>query len=161
MIDPGAMAPDFELTDQDGRAVKLTDFRGQTVVLYFYPKADTPGCTTQACGVRDHHADYSRAGVIVLGISPDPVARVKKFHDKQGLNFTLLADEDHSVTEAYGVWVQKSMYGRTYFGAERTTFIIDTGGRVARVLRKVKPAEHDKLVLEALAEGSSRLPCRR
>jgi len=146
------MAPDFELPDQDGRAVKLTDFRGQTVVLYFYPKADTPGCTTQACGVRDHRADYDHAGVIVLGISPDPVAQVKKFHDKQSLNFTLLADEDHSVTDAYGVWVQKSMYGRTYFGAERTTFIVDTGGRVARVLRKVKPAEHDKLVLEALAE---------
>ena len=152
MIDPGAMAPDFELTDQDGRAVKLTDFRGQTVVLYFYPKADTPGCTTQACGVRDHRADYDHAGVIVLGISPDPVAQVKKFHDKQSLNFTLLADEDHSVTDAYGVWVQKSMYGRTYWGAERTTFIIDTEGRVARVLRKVKPAEHDRLVLEALAE---------
>ena len=161
MIEPGSTAPDFELTDQDGRAVKLTDFRGQTVVLYFYPKADTPGCTTQACGVRDHRADYDHAGVIVLGISPDPVAQVKKFHDKQSLNFTLLADEDHSVTDAYGVWVQKSMYGRTYWGAERTTFIIDTEGRVARVLRKVKPAEHDKLVLEALAEGSSRLPCRR
>ena len=145
-------APDFELPDQDGRAVKLSDFRGQTVVLYFYPKADTPGCTTQACGVRDHHADYQRAGVVVLGATPDPVARVKKFHDKQNLDFTLLADEDHAVTEAYGVWVQKSMYGRTYMGAERTTFIVDADGRVARVLRKVKPSEHDKLVLDALVE---------
>ncbi len=145
-------APDFELPDQDGRAVKLSDFRGQTVVLYFYPKADTPGCTTQACGVRDHSADYQRAGVVVLGVSPDPVSRVKKFYDKQRLDFTLLADEDHSVTEAYGVWVQKSMYGRTYMGAERSTFIIDADGRIARVLRKVKPSEHDKLVLGALTE---------
>ena len=151
MIEPGDEAPDFELPDQDGRPVKLSDFRGQPVVLYFYPRADTPGCTTQACGVRDRQADYSRAGARVLGISPDPVAKVKRFHDKQSLNFTLLADEDHSVADAYGVWVQKSMYGRTYFGNERTTFVIDEGGRVAEVLRKVKPAQHDELVLGALA----------
>jgi thioredoxin-dependent peroxiredoxin len=153
MIEPGQKAPDFELPDQDGDHVKLTDFQGQRVVLFFYPKADTPGCTTQACGVRDHRADYAKAAAVVLGISPDPVRKVKKFHEKHGLNFALLADEDHAVAEIYGVWVTKSMYGRTYFGNERTTFVIGADGRVAEVLRKVKPAEHDKLVLHAL--GSS------
>jgi thioredoxin-dependent peroxiredoxin len=111
---------------------------------------DTPGCTTQACGVRDHRADYAAAGATVLGISPDTVAKVKKFHDKQSLDFALLADEGHAVADSYGVWVEKSMYGKTYFGNERTTFVVDSGGRVAEVLRKVKPAEHDRLVLEAL-----------
>jgi thioredoxin-dependent peroxiredoxin len=152
MIEPGDRAPDFELPDQDGRPVKLSDFRGQPVVVYFYPKAATPGCTTQACGVRDHRVDYEQASAVVLGISPDPVAKVKKFHDKEGLNFALLADEGHEVADAYGVWVQKSMYGRTYFGNERTTFVIDPAGQIARVLRKVKPAEHDELVLKALEE---------
>jgi peroxiredoxin Q/BCP len=156
MVEPGQQAPDFELPDQDGRAVKLSDFRGRSVVLYFYPKADTPGCTTQACGVRDHHADYFSADAVVLGVSPDPVAKVKRFHDKQGLNFALLADEDHAVAELYGVWVQKSMYGKTYFGNERTTFIVDRDGVVAGLLRKVKPAEHDALVLKAL--GAAGLP---
>ena len=154
MIEPGDDAPDFELPDQDARAIKLSDFRGQPVVVYFYPKADTPGCTTQACGVRDHRADYAKAGAVVLGISPDPVAKVKKFHEKHDLDFALLADEDHAVAEAYGVWVEKSMYGRTYFGAERTTFIVDPDGRLAQVLRKVKPAEHDELVLRALETAS-------
>jgi thioredoxin-dependent peroxiredoxin len=153
VIEPGDRPPDFELPDQDGRAVKLSDLRGQPVVVYFYPKADTPGCTTQACGVRDRRADYAEAGAVVLGISPDSVAKVKKFHDKQALNFPLLADEDHAVAESYGVWVQKSMYGRTYFGNERTTFVLDADGAVARVLRKVKPAEHDGLVLKALQEA--------
>ena len=152
MIEPGDRAPDFELPDQDGRAVKLSDFRGQKVVLYFYPKADTPGCTTQACGVRDHHADYEQAGAVVLGVSPDTVKKVKKFHDKQALNFRLLADEDHALADAYGVWVEKSMYGRTYFGNERTTFVIDPSGTVAQVLRKVKPAQHDEIVLGALSQ---------
>ncbi len=154
MIEQGQPAPTFELPDQDGRAVKLSDFRGQPVVVYFYPKADTSGCTVQACGVRDHRADYAHAGATVLGISPDPVAKVKKFADKHGLGFPLLADEDHAVADAYGVWVQKSMYGRTYFGNERTTFIVDAGGDIAAVLRKVKPAEHDGLVLEALEKMS-------
>jgi peroxiredoxin Q/BCP len=154
MIDRAETAPDFELPDQDGNPVKLSELRGQPVVVYFYPKADTPGCTTQACGVRDRRADYAKAGARVLGISPDPVKKVKKFHDKQALDFTLLADEDHAVAEAYGVWVEKSMYGRTYWGAERTTFIIGPDGKVAEVLRKVKPAEHDALVLKAL-EGAS------
>jgi peroxiredoxin Q/BCP len=150
MISQGDLAPDFELPDQDGDPVKLSDLHGQPVVVYFYPKADTPGCTTQACGVRDHRADYTKVGAIVLGVSPDPVAKVKKFHHKQALNFTLLADEDHSVAESYGVWVTKSMYGRTYLGNERTTFIIDPAGKIAEVLRKVKPSEHDARVLEAL-----------
>jgi thioredoxin-dependent peroxiredoxin len=145
-------APDFTLPDQDGREVKLSDFRGAMVVLFFYPKADTPGCTTQACGVRNHQADYAAANAVVLGISPDPVAKVKKFHEEQALNFALLADEGHHVADDYGVWAEKSMYGRTYFGNERTTFVIDPAGRVAKVLRKVKPAEHDELVLAALDE---------
>ena len=131
--------------------MKLSDFRGQPVVVYFYPKADTPGCTTQACGVRDHESDYAVSGAVVLGISPDPVAKVKRFHDKHALNFALLADEDHAVAERYGVWAQKSMYGRTYWGNERTTFVIDSDGRIAEVLPKVKPAQHDERVLAALA----------
>ena len=150
MIEPGQKAPDFELPDEDGNPVKLSELRGRPVVVYFYPKADTPGCTTQACGVREHRAGYAELGARVLGISPDPVKKVKKFHDKQSLDFTLLADEDHAVAESYGVWVEKSMYGRTYWGNERTTFIIGTDGKVAEVLRKVKPAEHDALVLAAL-----------
>jgi thioredoxin-dependent peroxiredoxin len=154
VIEPGDAAPDFELPDQDGRAVKLSDFRGSPVAVYFYPKADTPGCTTQACGVRDHQADYAKIAAPVMGISPDPVAKVKKFHEKYDLNFPLLADEDHAVAEAYGVWVEKSMYGRKYMGNERTTFVIDAEGRVAKVLRKVKPAEHDEQVLSALAEAA-------
>jgi thioredoxin-dependent peroxiredoxin len=154
VIEQGDPAPDFELPDQDGRAVKLSDFRGQPVVVYFYPKAATPGCTTQACGVRDHRANYARANAVVLGISPDPVAKVKKFHDKEGLNFTLLADEGHRVADAYGVWVEKSTYGKTYFGNDRTTFVIGPGGKVTTVLRKVKPAEHDELVLRALDESA-------
>jgi peroxiredoxin Q/BCP len=152
VIEPGDKAPDFELPDQDGRALSLQDFRGKPVVLYFYPKASTPGCTTQACGVRDHQADYAKSGATVLGVSPDPVAKVKKFHEQQSLNFALLADEDHSVADVYGVWVEKSMYGRKYFGNERTTFVIDSEGVVAEVLRKVKPAEHDERVLAALVQ---------
>src|SRR3954463_13224597 len=139
MIEAGEQAPDFTLPDQDGNDVALSALKGQRVVLYFYPKADTPGCTTQACGVRDHLPDYESAGAVVLGVSPDPVKRVKKFHDGQGLNFTLLADEDHAVCDAYGVWTEKSMYGRTYWGAERSTFVIGPDGVVKEVLRKVKP----------------------
>jgi peroxiredoxin Q/BCP len=152
MIEPGQKAPDFELPDQDGNPVKLSELRGRPVVVYFYPKADTSGCTVQACGVRDRRADYAKAGARVLGISPDPVKKVKGFHDKQSLGFTLLADEDHAVANAYGVWVQKSMYGRTYWGNERTTFIVGPDGKVAEVLRKVKPAEHDARVLAALEQ---------
>jgi len=154
MIDAGQVAPDFTIPDQDGNEVTLSELRGSPVVVYFYPKADTPGCTVQACGVREHQADYDARGAIVLGISPDPVKKVKRFHDKQSLSFKLLADEDHAVAEAYGVWVEKSMYGRTYMGNERTTFVIDPEGVVTDVLRKVKPAEHDDLVLGALGTGA-------
>jgi len=153
MIEPGDTAPDFTLPDQDGNPVKLSALRGKPVVVYFYPKADTPGCTTQACGVRDRQSDYAVTGATVLGVSPDSVAKVKKFHDKQSLNFTLLADDGHTVADEYGVWVEKSMYGKTYFGNERTTFVIGADGKVVEVLRKVKPAEHDELVLKALAEA--------
>ena len=149
-LQPGDPAPDFTLPNQDGEPVTLSGLRGQRVVLYFYPKADTPGCTTQACGVRDHRADYDSAGATVLGVSPDPVKKIAKFADKYGLAFPLLADEDHAVAEAYGVWVEKSMYGRTYMGNERSTFVIDADGKIQQVLRKVKPAEHDELVLAAL-----------
>ncbi len=151
MIEPGQAAPDFTLPDQDGNAVALSQLRGKTVVLYFYPKADTPGCTTQACGVRDHASDYEAAGAVVLGVSRDSVPRLRAFADKHGLAFPLLADEDHAVAEAYGVWVEKSMYGRRFFGNERTTFVIDGEGVVREVLRKVRPAQHDELVLGALA----------
>ena len=150
MPEPGEFAPDFELPHQDGRPVRLSDFRGQPVVVYFYPKADTPGCTVQACGVRDHRADYATAGAVVLGISPDPPAKLKRFHDKHALGFPLLADEDHAVAEAYGVWVEKNRYGRTYMGNERTTFVIGPDGKIRDVFRSVKPAEHDDLVLGAL-----------
>jgi peroxiredoxin Q/BCP len=151
MIEQGTAAPDFELPNQDGEPVRLSDLRGRKVVLYFYPKADTPGCTTQACGVRDHLPAYEGAGATVLGVSPDPVKAVKKFHDGQGLNFTLLADEDHAVCEAYGVWVEKSMYGNTYWGAQRSTFVIDEDGTVVHVIEKVSPKTHDDEVLAALA----------
>ncbi len=151
MIDPGTPAPDFELANQDGQPVKLSDYRRKTVVLYFYPKADTPGCTTQACGVRDRRAEYEAAGAVVLGVSPDQVAAVKKFARKYDLPFTLLADPDHAVAESYGVWVQKSMYGRSYWGNSRTTFIIDGDGIVRHVIPKVSPKTHDDEVLAAIA----------
>jgi peroxiredoxin Q/BCP len=147
----GEVAPDFTLPDQDGEPVTLSGLRGQTVVLYFYPRADTPGCTTQACGVRDHAADYDETGARVIGVSPDPVPAVRKFADKYGLGFTLLADADHAVADAYGTWGEKSMYGKTYMGVQRATFIIDAEGRIAKVFPKVSPKTHDDVVLEALA----------
>jgi thioredoxin-dependent peroxiredoxin len=151
VIEVGSEAPDFTLPDQDGNAVTLSSLRGGPVVLYFYPKADTPGCTTQACGVRDHSADYAAAGATVLGVSPDPVEAVKRFHAKQGLNFTLLADADHAVADRYGTWVEKRMYGRTYMGLQRATFVIGADGRIAHVLPKVSPKTHDEQVLALLA----------
>jgi peroxiredoxin Q/BCP len=151
-LEPGTLAPAFTLPDQDGEKVSLSDFAGQTVVLYFYPKADTPGCTTQACGVRDHQADYSELDAVVLGVSPDAPAKIKKFVDKHDLGFTLLGDEDHSVAEAYDVWVEKSMYGKTYMGMERTSYVIGPDGVIKDVFCKVKPGEHDAKVLAALAE---------
>jgi thioredoxin-dependent peroxiredoxin len=150
-MNEGDTAPDFQLQNQDGEPISLSGLRGRRVVLYFYPKASTPGCTTQACGVRDHLPDYEGAGAVVLGVSPDPVKRIKKFHDDERLNFDLLADEDHAVADAYGVWAEKSMYGRTYWGNERTTFVIDEQGVIQAILRKVKPKEHDEQVLAALA----------
>jgi peroxiredoxin Q/BCP len=151
MISEGEQAPDFELQDQDGQAVKLSQFRGSPVVLYFYPKADTPGCTTQACGIRDRQDEYDAAGAVVLGVSPDEPKKLRKFADKYSLPFTLLADVDHKVAEEYGVWVEKSMYGRTYWGNQRATFVIDPAGRVQAVLPKVSPKTHDDEVLAALA----------
>ena len=152
MIAEGERAPDFTLPDHDGEPVTLSGLAGRPVVLYFYPKADTPGCTTQACGVRDHLPAYEQTGAVVLGVSPDPVRTVKKFHDKQGLNFTLLADADHAICDRYGVWVEKSMYGRRFWGAQRSTFVIDPEGTVATVIPKVSPKTHDEVVLAALAE---------
>lgn len=153
MLEPGDPAPDFTLPDQDGNPVTLSDLRGKSVVLYFYPKADTPGCTTQACGVRDHRGDYAQADAVVLGVSPDPVRRLARFDGKYDLGFPLLADENHSVAEAYGVWVQKSMYGRKYMGMERSTFVIGPDGVITDIFRKVKPAQHDDLVLGTLASA--------
>lgn len=152
MLSEGDKAPDFSLPDQNGEEVKLSDLRGQTVVLYFYPKANTSGCTTQACGVRDRRADYEAAGARVIGVSPDEVKDVDKFAGKYDLDFTLLADADHSVAEAYGTWVEKSMYGRKYMGVQRATFIVGPDGKIARVFPKVQPKKHDELVLKALDE---------
>ena len=157
MLEPGTEAPDFTLPDQDGDPVSLSDFRGKRVVLFFYPKADTPGCTIQVCGVRDHGSAYAQADAVVLGISPDPVKRVKKFHEGQGLNFSLLADADHAVCDAYGVWVEKSMYGKKYWGAQRSTFVIDEDGTIAHVIEKASPKTHDEDVLAVLALSSPRL----
>jgi peroxiredoxin Q/BCP len=152
MLDTGTAAPNFTLPDQDGNEVTLSALRGRTVVLYFYPKADTPGCTTQACSIRDRSGEYEAAGATVLGVSPDPVDKVKKFHAKQSLNFTLLADADHAVCELYGTWGEKSLYGKKYMGTARATFIIDPDGTVARVFPKVSPKTHDEEVLGALEE---------
>jgi thioredoxin-dependent peroxiredoxin len=152
VIAAGERAPDFTLPDQDGEPVTLSELAGRPVVLYFYPRADTPGCTTQACGVRDHLPAYEETGAVVLGVSPDPVGDVKKFHDKQGLNFTLLADADHAVCDLYGVWGEKSMYGKKFWGASRSTFVIDPDGSVATVIPKVSPKTHDEVVLAALAD---------
>jgi peroxiredoxin Q/BCP len=144
------IAPDFTLTADDGSEVKLSGLRGRKVILYFYPKDDTPGCTTQACDIRDQWSAFQEKGALIFGISPDSVASHVKFRDKYQLPFPLLADTDHQVAEAYGVWKEKSMYGRKYWGNERTTFIIDEGGRVAKVFPKVKPSEHAEQVLKAL-----------
>ncbi|MGN6201610.1 MAG: thioredoxin-dependent thiol peroxidase [Solirubrobacterales bacterium] len=152
MLEAGDKAPAFTLPDQHGEKVKLSDLKGETVVLYFYPRADTPGCTTQACGVRDRRADYAEAGARVIGISPDEVGAIDKFAGKFDLDFTLLADADHAVAEKYGTWVEKSMYGKKYMGVARATFIIDQKGKIVRVFPKVQPKKHDDLVLKALDE---------
>jgi peroxiredoxin Q/BCP len=153
-MQPGDEAPDFELEDQDGRPVRLSSLRGQNVVLYFYPKADTPGCTTQACGIRDRSGEYEKADAVVLGVSPDEPGKLRKFADKYGLDFTLLADPDHEVAERYGTWVEKSMYGKKYMGVQRATFVIHRDGRIAHVLPKVSPKTHDDEVLAALGRAA-------
>lgn len=152
MIDSGGPAPDFTLNDQDGKPVTLSDLRGKWTLVYFYPKADTPGCTRQACSARDHSADYEAANAVVLGVSPDPVPALRKFADKYGLAFTLLSDERGKVAQQYGAWVEKKRFGIGYVGNERSSVLVDPEGKVARVFPKVKPAEHDELVLGALKE---------
>ena len=151
-MNEGDKAPGFELLNQDGDPVKLSDHAGETVVLYFYPRASTPGCTTQACGIRDRRAEYEAAGATVIGVSPDEPAALRKFADEQSLDFTLVGDPDHSVADAYGVWVEKSMYGKKYMGVQRATFIIDGDGKLAKIFPKVTPKTHDDVVLKALAE---------
>jgi thioredoxin-dependent peroxiredoxin len=150
VIEEGKPAPDFELPSDEGQPVTLSQFRGRPVVLYFYPRDDTPGCTKQARGIRDAWGEFERSGAVVLGVSPDSVRKHEKFRDKYGLPFTLLADEDHAVAEKYGVWVQKSFAGKKYMGVERSTFVIDAEGNLAKVMRRVKPDTHADDVLAAL-----------
>ena len=156
MLEAGDIAPDFTLPDQDGNDLTFSDLRGQTVVLYFYPRADTPGCTAQACGVRDRGDEYGKAGARVIGVSPDSVEDVKKFAEKYELDFTLLADADHAVAEQYGAWGEKSMYGKKYWGVRRATLLIDAEGKIAKVFPKVSPKTHDDVVLDALADLAAR-----
>jgi peroxiredoxin Q/BCP len=151
-LEPGDKAPDFTLPDQGGRAVSLADYRGRKVLLFFYPKADTPGCTAQACGLRDVVPDVGAAAVV--GMSPDPPRRQARFDEKYGLGFPLLADEDHAVAEAYGVWGEKSMYGRRYMGIQRSAFLVDENGMVAEAWYKVSPKDTATFFTRAL--GASR-----
>ena len=152
MVAEGDVAPDFELSGDSGENVKLSSLRGKPVVLYFYPKDDTPGCTTQACGIRDAYGEFERAGAVVLGISPDDEGSHVKFREKYSLPFTLLADTDHAVAEQYGAWGEKTYSGRTYMGVKRTTFVVDADGRVSKVMENVKPATHADDVLAALTD---------
>jgi peroxiredoxin Q/BCP len=157
MVTEGQPAPDFTLPSDSGEAVTLSSLRGKPVVVYFYPRDDTPGCTAQACGIRDAWGEFEESGAVVLGVSPDSARSHETFKDKYGLPFTLLADEDHSVSEAYGVWGEREMAGRKYMGVERSTFVIDADGNVAKVMRRVKPDTHAGDVLAALpsTEGSA------
>lgn len=150
MPKPGDKAPDFELQDDQGRTVRLADFRGKTVILYFYPRADTPGCTLEACAFRDDYSAYLDRGVVILGASPDTVAKQAKFKEKYGLPFPLLADADHALAERYGVWGLKKFMGRESMGVLRTTFLIDEHGKIIEVFEKVRPAEHSAEILAAL-----------
>ncbi len=150
MVKKGSPAPDFTLPTDQGGVVTLSSLRGRKVVLYFYPKDDTSGCTTQACELRDSLPRFEGVDAVVLGVSPDSVASHRKFRDKYGLNFPLLADGDHAVAEAYGVWAEKSMYGRRYMGIERSTFLIGEDGKVLEAWRKVKAEGHAELVMGAL-----------
>ena len=150
MVSEGSPAPDFELAATRARTCASPPFAASPVVLYFYPKDDTPGCTTQACGIRDAWDEFEARGAVVLGVSPDAESSHVKFKEKYGLPFTLLADPDHATAEAYGVWVEKKNYGKTYMGVERSTFVIDADGNVAKVMRNVKPDSHAADVLAAL-----------
>ena len=150
MVEEGQEAPDFELASDAGERVRLSQFRGQPVVLYFYPKDDTPGCTAQACDIRDNYDDFTERGAIVLGVSADDESSHVKFKEKYGLPFTLLADPEHQVAEQYGTWVEKNFGGKKYMGVERSTFMIDPEGRIAKVMRRVKPDTHVERVLAEL-----------
>ena len=152
MIKEGTTAPAFKTTDADGETVNLKELKGQKVVLYFYPKDDTPGCTKEACSFRDAWAKFKKRGITVLGVSPDSEASHKKFETKYNLPFTLLADKDHAIADAYGVWGEKKFMGRTYMGVQRTTFLIDEKGKIKKVFEKVKPEDHANEVLEAFAD---------
>ena len=152
MVEEGQPAPDFELMSDSGEHVRLSDLRGRPVVLYFYPKDDTPGCTTQAAGIRDSYDEFVKRGAVVLGVSPDSETSHVRFKEKYGLPFTLLADPEHEVAERYGTWVEKKNYGKTYMGVERSTFLIDSDGKVAKVMRRVKPDTHADEVLAALPD---------
>lgn len=152
MIKEGSTAPAFKTNDANGETVSLKDLRGQKVVLYFYPKDDTPGCTKEACSFRDAWAKFKKRGITVLGVSPDSEASHKKFETKYSLPFTLLADKDHEIADAYGVWGEKKFMGRTYMGVQRTTFLIDEKGKIKKVFEKVKPEDHANEVLEAFAD---------
>jgi thioredoxin-dependent peroxiredoxin len=151
VIEEGKPAPDFELQSDTGETVRLSDFRGKQVVLYFYPKDDTPGCTTEACEFRDAYDVYRERGIEILGVSPDDVTSHEKFKSKYQLPFTLLADPDHKTAEAYGVWGERTFAGKTYLGVNRSTFLIDEDGNVARAMLGIKPAGHAAAVLEELA----------
>jgi thioredoxin-dependent peroxiredoxin len=150
VVTEGRPAPDLELRSDVGETVRLSHLRGKPVVLYFYPRDDTPGCTKQACGIRDAWSDFKKAGAVVLGVSPDNEASHSKFREKYDLPFTLLADPDHRLTEQYGFWVEKNNYGKKSMGVERSTVVIDAEGNVAKVFRRVKPEEHAQQVLTAL-----------
>ena len=150
MVEQGKAAPDFELATDAGEPVRLSSFRGKPVVLYFYSKDDTPGCTTQACGIRDVYSDFRERGAVVLGVSPDDEASHVKFKEKYSLPFTLLADPDHQVADEYGVWKERNLYGKKSMGIERSTFVIDAEGNVAKEMRRVKPDTHAADVLAAL-----------
>ncbi len=151
-IDEGAAAPDFLLKADDGREVRLSDFRGKPVVIYFYPKDDTPGCTKEACAFRDRSAELAERGAVVLGVSPDDVESHGRFRDKYSLNFPLLADVGHQMAEAYGAWREKNMYGKVSMGIQRSTYLLDGAGIVRKVWKKVNVDGHDTQVLEALAK---------
>ena len=152
MVEEGKQAPDFELASDTGERVRLSHLKGRTIVLYFYPRDDTPGCTKQACSLRDAYGEIQERGATVLGVSPDTEASHVKFREKYGLPFTLLSDEDHAVSERYGVWVERTNYGRTYMGIKRSTFVIDEDGTVRSAMYGVKPDTHAERVLQALAD---------